>query len=148
VVALGVVAIGAGACGSGPRPLEHGPTDEVKAATVAGLGQVLVDGQGITLYVFAGDKHSGTSSCTGTCADEWPPVTLAPGRTSPVAGIGIHPALLGVTSRGPGIEQVTYAGWPLYQWPDDDAPGMASGQGVDDSNGLWYVLRPSGRVVR
>ncbi len=148
MVASVVVAVLAGACGSAQSALEHGPSDEVKAATVGSLGRILVDGEGLTLYVFAADKHSGTSTCTGTCANEWPPVTLPPRSAAPVAGAGIDPALLGVTSRGSGVEQVTYAGWPLYQWPNDFAPGMATGEGVDDSNGLWYVLRPSGQVVR
>jgi predicted lipoprotein with Yx(FWY)xxD motif len=147
-LAVGVAGLCLAACGAGQASVQNGPTDEVKAADVGGLGKILVDGEGYTLYVFAADKGSGKSTCVSTCADEWPPVTLSPGTTAPIAGPGIEPSLLGITSRGAGVEQVVYAGWPLYRWPADSSPGMASGQGVDDSNGLWYVLSSSGKVIR
>ena len=140
-------AAGAG-CGSGTASTFSGPSDEVRAATVGSLGRILVDGQGYTLYVLVSDKDSGHSTCFDTCAAEWPPVTLSPGRAAPMAGPGIDPALLGLTPRGQGVEQVTYNGWPLYRWPNDAAPGMTTGQGVDDQNGLWYVLSAAGSVVR
>ena len=58
------VAVASAASSSGPTPVY-----EVKTGVVRGLGKVLVDGQGFTLYVFAPDKHSGTSKCYGTCAN-------------------------------------------------------------------------------
>jgi predicted lipoprotein with Yx(FWY)xxD motif len=147
-VVAAAVAISVAACSSASGTVEHGPTDEVKVAEVGSLGKILVDGEGYTLYAFAADKQSGKSTCTATCADEWPPVTLAPGTTAPIAGPAIDPSLLGVTTRGAGVEQVVYDGWPLYRWPNDVSPGMATGQAVDDTNGLWYVVRPSGSIIR
>ena len=54
------------------------------AATISvrstSLGDVLVDAQGRTLYGFTNDAN-GTSTCTGACATNWPPLTVAaPGR--------------------------------------------------------------------
>jgi len=135
-------------CGSGATQTFTGPADEVRAATVGNLGKVLVDGQGFTLYILASDRGSGHSTCSGTCADEWPPMTLSPGNAAPIAGPGIKPWLLGLTTGAGGGEQVTYNGWPLYRWPNDSEPGMATGQGVQDESGSWYVLSPAGDVVR
>ncbi|HYA69280.1 MAG TPA: hypothetical protein VED63_11160 [Acidimicrobiales bacterium] len=145
-MALGAISVAA--CDAGQATADRGPTDEVKAAEVGSLGKILVDGEGYTLYVFAADKQSGKSTCVATCADEWPPVTLSSGTPAPIAGPGIDPSLLGVTLRGAGVKQVVYDGWPLYRWPNDFSPGMATGQGVDDSNGLWFVLSSSGKVIR
>jgi len=147
-VVLSVLAVVNVGCGASSTSTFTGPADEVRAATVANLGRILVDGQGFTLYVLAADKASGHSTCIDICADEWPPVTLPPGTTMPIVGPGIKPSLRGLTSRGQGVEQVTYDGWPLYLWPNDTAPGMATGQGVEDETGQWYVLGTNGTVVR
>ncbi len=40
-----------------PPHLEHGPVYEVKVGQVAGLGAVLVDGQGLTLYLYSTDRQ-------------------------------------------------------------------------------------------
>ena len=59
------------------------------------LGNVLVDGRGHTLYLFAKDRH-GKSSCTGQCAAFWPPL-IAAGKPRAVAGA--KPSLVGTTKR-------------------------------------------------
>jgi predicted lipoprotein with Yx(FWY)xxD motif len=114
---------------------------------VSGLGTVLVDGQGFTLYVFAPDKQSGTSTCNGSCALAWPPLTLPTGVTTPVAGSGVNQSLLATTKRSDGTTQVTYNRWPLYLWQGDSQPGQATGQALDQSGGLWYTLSPSGSEI-
>src|SRR5687767_14812467 len=54
-----------------------GTGDGAEAATVAvadtDLGQVLVDGDGMTLYLFTRDTAD-ASACTGSCAESWPPL--------------------------------------------------------------------------
>lgn len=86
-------------------------------------------------------------SCTGGCADGWPALLVPPGTTV-AAGAGVRPGLLG-TVRGPdGKRVVTYHGWPLYTYLGDAAPGRAAGQGANDDGGYWYVMRPSGQIVR
>lgn len=124
------------------------PQYEVKTGTVKGLGTVLVDGQGFTLYMFEPDKQSGQSTCYGNCASAWPPLILPDGVTAGVAGPGVNPSLLGVTKRTDGTTQVTYDKWPLYLWVTDSEPGQATGQGLDNNGGLWYVLNPAGQVVK
>jgi predicted lipoprotein with Yx(FWY)xxD motif len=123
------------------------PFYEVSTATVRGLGTVLVDGQGFTLYMFVPDRQSGTSRCYGSCAQGWPPLLLPAGVTTPVAGVGVESSLLGTTHRSDGTVQITYDKWPLYTYVTDSTPGQATGQGVDNLGGLWYVLSPAGQVV-
>ena len=56
-------------------------------------------------------------------------------------------SLLGVTRRGDGTSQVTYAGHPLYRFEQDTEPGQTNGQGLDVYGAEWYVLSPAGTKV-
>ena len=122
------------------------PLYEVKTGNVPGLGTVLVAGNGFTLYLFVPDRQSGVSTCYGVCATAWPPLLLT-GTGSPVYGPGVKPELLGSTKRTDGTLQVTYNGWPLYLWQGDSVPGQATGQGINSTGGLWYVLNPDGKEI-
>jgi predicted lipoprotein with Yx(FWY)xxD motif len=124
------------------------PQYEVTTRDLHGLGTALVDGEGYTLYLFMPDDHSGHSTCTGDCAAEWPPLVLPGGIDAPIAGPGIESSLLGTTRRADGGVQVTYNGWPLYLWPIDASPGQATGQGINNLGGLWYVESPAGNPIR
>jgi predicted lipoprotein with Yx(FWY)xxD motif len=121
------------------------PDYAVAAGTISGLGRILVDGGGRTLYMYAPD-HQGRSTCYAVCARQWPPLLLPPGVRRPVAGRGINAALLGTVTRTGGAVQVTYNRWPLYLYQADVQPGQATGQAAD--MGLWYVLSPSGALDR
>ena len=105
------------------------------------IGEVLVDADGMTLYLFAPDEQ-GPSTCYDECAGNWPPL-LTDG--DPAAGTGVDEALLGTTERDDGTTQVTYDGWPLYHWAADEAAGDATGQGVQD---VWWVVAPDGAPIR
>jgi len=130
-----------------PSALLGGPEHEVTTRTVNGLGTVLIDGKGITVYMFATDIRGHPSRCYDICAVQWPPLVLPPGVTRPVVGTGIRPALLGTAARTDGTLQVTYNGWPLYLWPPDKVPGQATGQALTNAGGLWYVLSPAGKPI-
>jgi len=127
--------------------LQHGPEYEVKSGPVTGLGTVLVDGRGITLYLYATDTRGQPSRCYDICAVQWPPLVLPPGVSRPIAGPGIVTKLLGTSPRTDGTTQITYNGWPLYLWPPDKAPGMATGQALTNAGGLWYALSPAGKAI-
>ena len=155
--ALLALAVVAAACSNGtsittpfatdPPVLHHGPEYEVTTGTVSGLGTVLVDGRGLTLYMFRNDTRGRPSVCYGICAVEWPPLVFPAGVSRPVAGPGAVPALLGTSARTDGGTQITYNGWPLYLWPPDRAPGKATGQAIANAGGLWYTLTPAGRPI-
>ncbi len=113
-----------------PPTVQWGGNDE--------LGSFLVDGQGMTLYVFANDRP-GVSNCTGDCLANWPPLLVAEGQ-QPTLAAGI-PGRLGVIQRpDDGTFQVVYNGMPLYYWVNDKQPGDATGHNV---RGVWFVARPA-----
>jgi predicted lipoprotein with Yx(FWY)xxD motif len=109
----------------------------------SGLGRILVDGGGRTLYVFAKDKR-GKSSCTGKCAAFWPPL-IASGR--PLASRGVKASLLGTTKRPDGGLQVTYTHHPLYTFVKDVRKGQTNGEEVEAFGAEWYAVSPAGAWI-
>jgi predicted lipoprotein with Yx(FWY)xxD motif len=108
-----------------------------------GLGDVLVDRQGRTLYLFGRD--SGTmSACTGACAVNWPPLRV---RRTPLVGSGAKPSDVGRTARPDGISQLTYKGHPLYTFVNDKKPGDTNGEGINAFGGSWFAVSPAGDKV-
>jgi predicted lipoprotein with Yx(FWY)xxD motif len=119
----------------------------VMVSDVGTHGPVLVNSEGMSLYVFLADtQNSGTSSCGDDdgCTTDWPPLTT---DGDPAAGEGVDAALLGTITRDDGSTQVTYNGWPLYLYAFDTAPGDANGQGLDEFGGIWYLVSPTGEAV-
>lgn len=110
------------------------------------LGLVLVNGSGRTLYMFVPDKRTKVT-CTSTCASLWPPVKLAKGAR-PVAKGKARQPFLSSDPDPEGGRVVTYHGWPLYTYVGDGGPGAANGQALNSAGGLWYVLSPTGKVIR
>jgi predicted lipoprotein with Yx(FWY)xxD motif len=122
-------------------------TDEGTAASVAlrsedDLGQILVDGEGMTLYMFDSDEQgSGSSTWTGGADSAWPPLTT---ESAPDRGENVT-AELTTFERESGETQVAANGWPLYYYAGDGEPGDTSGQGGND---VWWVLGPDGVPMR
>jgi predicted lipoprotein with Yx(FWY)xxD motif len=91
------------------------------------LGPVLTGPNGLTLYTHTGDTAT-TSTCTGTCAANWPPLTVAAGDQA-TGGAGVT-GTFAMLTRDDGTTQVTYNGLALYGWKNDAAPGDVTGQGI------------------
>ena len=125
-------------------PATHVGATDINTAQVAGLGTVLVNAQGRTLYTFVPDKAEQVT-CTGSCATIWPPLKVP---STEVTGTNVQSNLIGTDPDPAGGYVATYAYWPLYTYTADTAPGIAKGQGVNSSGGLWYVISPSGKVVK
>jgi predicted lipoprotein with Yx(FWY)xxD motif len=113
-------------------------------ATALAPGTALVDGSGRALYLFEADMGS-TSSCTGVCAQVWPPLLTR--GAAPVASGAAQAQQFGSTSRADGTQQVTYNGHPLYYFTGDKNPGETRGQGLDRFGGPWYVVTPAGDKI-
>jgi predicted lipoprotein with Yx(FWY)xxD motif len=148
---VAVAALALAACGSSggsstasPQPAKTsmGTPATVGVASTA-LGNVLVDTQGRTLYLFQKDSGT-TSTCTGSCATFWPPL-FAPG--APTGGTGANASLIGTTKRQDGKSQVTYNGHPVYLYTGDHKPGNTNGEGVVAFGAGWFALSPSGSQV-
>lgn len=145
---IGLIAGFAVSCG-GSTPAASTPASTptgaatVAVASSAKLGQILVDGSGRTLYLFAADKGA-SSTCYGSCATYWPPLLT---NGAPKAGAGADAMLLGTTNRTDGTIEVTYNGHPLYYVVTDHNPGDATGQAVNNFGAAWFVLGPDGNKI-
>jgi predicted lipoprotein with Yx(FWY)xxD motif len=120
----------------------HSRTGDV-ALRKTGLGTILVDRRGRTLYLFEKDRN-GMSMCNSGCAKYWPPLTS---RGTPRAGKGVRQSLLRLTRARHGARQVTYAGHPLYTFVGDKGAGQTSGEGLDNFGAEWYAVGPNGHKV-
>lgn len=134
------------AAGGGPTSEARPSPDESPAGETAtvqlaesDLGSILVDADGMTLYLFEADTD-GSSTCYDDCAASWPALI----DDAPSAGAGVDESLLGTTERDDGQLQVTYGDQPLYSFASDQAPGDVEGQGVGD---VWFVVDASGDAV-
>jgi predicted lipoprotein with Yx(FWY)xxD motif len=94
-------------------------------------GKTLVDGKGMTLYIYDRDTAAGKSSCNGNCATNWPP--LMAGADAKDSGSWT------VVTRDDGGKQWAYKGKPLYFWKDDKKAGDAEGDG---RNNVWHIAAP------
>lgn len=123
------------------------------------LGPYLADGHGRTLYIVVGDDDRSVA-CTGECADAWPPFTLEsvqdmtgdmmgePMPNDEMAMATIDPDLVGTVARDDGTTQWTYQGRPLYYFVGDEGPGEVNCQAIENFGGTWYVIAPSGEIVK
>jgi predicted lipoprotein with Yx(FWY)xxD motif len=121
----------------------------VSAKNVPGVGTVLVNGKGQTLYLLTSEK-GGKITCTASngCLQVWPETNLPSGATAAKAGPGVQSSLLGTVKDADGKAEVTYNGWPLYTFSGDSgAAGVAHGQGLTSFGGTWYVLNAAGNPV-
>ena len=124
--------------GATPSGSESGSPSSVglDTAKVPGVGTVLVDQDGRTVYLFTNDTGS-KSTCTGSCASTWPAL-VSDGQPS-VNG-GADDGKVGATNSG----QVTYNGHPLYYYSGDTKAGQANGQGI---GGIWFAVTSDGNAA-
>jgi predicted lipoprotein with Yx(FWY)xxD motif len=93
---------------------------------------VLTTTKGFAVYYYKADTAL-TSSCTGQCAKEWPPLVVDQGVS--VASSVLLPKQLSVQHTANG-DQVLYNGHALYTYSQDKQVGMARGYGQDME---WYL---------
>jgi len=132
------------ACGSPSSPASSGGaassapaagSSALKTAKIGGA-TVVTNAKGFTLYWFVPDTAT-TSKCNGSCATFWPPV-----KGPATAGAGVT-GKLATIKRADGSEQATYNGHPLYTYAGDNAPGQATGDGLNVNGGVWHEVTVS-----
>lgn len=109
------------------------PPYTIKVAN-SSLGEILTDGDGMSLYVFTADSYNETT-CYGTCELNWPPLHV----TDTIAVQKGLPGEIGAILRNDSTLQATYNSMPLYTYAPDKEPGDVFGQGV---GGKWFVAAP------
>jgi predicted lipoprotein with Yx(FWY)xxD motif len=117
---------------------------EPRAASIGvettSLGDILVDTEGMTLYVTLNDT-AGVPTCVDACAQAWPPFVAD--AVEPPAPFDT--ADFDQVPLSDGSFQIVYKGRPLYRFAGDSAPGETNGQGL---NGVWYVVGLDGEPIR
>jgi predicted lipoprotein with Yx(FWY)xxD motif len=125
---------------SAAAPAEAGSTVAARAGE-SSLGEILVGENGMTLYGFTNDTD-GTSTCSGTCAEAWPPVVVGPDWT---VGPGLDTGIFSTIPRDDGTQQLVAGRWPLYYYSGDSAPGDVNGQGAGD---VWFVVGTDATLIQ
>lgn len=114
---------------------------ELKTASST-AGQIVVDGEGKSVYFFTKDvKDSGTSACKDACVAAWPAVTT----TSDAPKVEGVTGAVGTIDTADGAKQITINGLPVYYFAQDKAAGDILGQGVMD---VWYLVSPAGDMIK
>ena len=114
---------------SAPPKTANGQSATVGVAN-ENLGNILVDSQGRTLYLFRSDSRM-KSACTG----------------KPTVGVGAIASIVATSARSDARPQVTYNGHPLYLFSGDQKSGDTNGEGVNAFGGLWYALSSAGDQI-
>jgi len=173
LLALGFSAVptqlAAVATAAAPSCADATTSDATGPATVSAsstrYGKVLVQGAGehagCSLYVLSSDALRALTGADFACSNGdnplgapcdsilWPALLT---HGAPIAGPGVNPTLLGTVNRadvvtGQTVQQVTYAGLPLYRFLFDEDPGELEGANLFDPitspTGTWYLVDPS-----
>jgi predicted lipoprotein with Yx(FWY)xxD motif len=104
------------------------------------IGYVLAEANHQVVYTYSKDTKNGKPTCTGACAEAWPPATGMP-QAGPA---DTFPAQFGLVKNASGVEQITYDGMPLYLLKGA-APLATTGNGV---GGVWHVVMLSASDIR
>ena len=148
-------------------PVTSAPTGHATVSTAStSFGRVLIVGSGAnagcSLYILTSDQlHSLTFGLAAFACSDGPNVIGQPCATvlwpalltmgAPIAGPGVNRNLLGTVTRtdvlsGQSVQQVTYAGLPLYRFFLDETPGQTDGANLFDPvtspTGTWYLVEP------
>jgi predicted lipoprotein with Yx(FWY)xxD motif len=134
---------GSSASGSAAPPTTMSGRPATLGVESSDLGEILVNSQGRTLYLFQKDSGT-TSTCTGACASNWPPLRV---NGKPTVGSGADASVVGTSARPDGTQQVTYDGHPLYLFVGDKNSGDTNGEGLTAFGGSWYAVSPAGNEV-
>jgi predicted lipoprotein with Yx(FWY)xxD motif len=150
---LAAAALVVAACGSSSSPGGSGGSANSPGAAPAaaagttsleskkvGSAVLLTNAKGFTLYWFGPDTST-KSNCNGSCATYWPPV---PGPATAMSGVN---GKIGVITRSNGAKQATFNGHPLYTYVSDTAPGMAKGNNLNLSGGVWHDIVLTGSAA-
>ncbi|MEP6660317.1 MAG: hypothetical protein ABJD24_10420 [Acidimicrobiales bacterium] len=158
VIVAAASALALSACGSSAatKTADTGPAGSdspsagvtISAADVPGVGTVLVNGEGRTLYLLSSEA-GGKLTCTDDngCTKVWPDTELPAGVTQATAGSGVQASLLGTVKSADGNLYVTYGGYPVYRFSGDKGPGTVNGQGITSFGGTWSAMTPAGTAA-
>ncbi len=107
----------------------------------------LTNNQGDPLYIFTLDRRDHSLCTSRKCLAGFSPV-LAPHGVTAKKGSGVNQKFLGTIRRAGNRRQVTFKHRPLYFFPPDRGGPLAFSEGCTAFGGVWYIIEPSGQVVK
>jgi predicted lipoprotein with Yx(FWY)xxD motif len=130
---------------SASQPASPDAASTITTAALPGVGTVLVNGNGQTLYLLSSEQGA-KLTCTDDngCTKVWPDTELPSGKTAGIAGPGIQASLLSTVKSADGKLYLTYNTFPLYTFTGDTKTGTAAGQGITSFGGTWAAITPAG----
>jgi predicted lipoprotein with Yx(FWY)xxD motif len=138
---------GAGSAGTNAASVQPAKAASGGATTIntttGSAGKFLVGAGGRAIYLWDADKSS-MSTCTGACAQAWPPVLT---KGTPKGTGGVKASELGTSKRSDGTTQVTYNGHPLYYYVGDTTAGSTTGQGSTSFGAPWWLVNTAGTAI-
>lgn len=143
-ILLFVFAIGYSSCSKSSSNTPPAPHVQIK--TSVAYGNYLVDKNGNTLYFFTVDVNR-ASNCAGACEINWP-ILADSNLTAGELGAGLTLSDFGTVGTPEGKMQLTYKGWPLYNFAPggaQEAVGQISGDGA--GNGSFFVAKPDYTIM-
>jgi predicted lipoprotein with Yx(FWY)xxD motif len=139
-------------CASGNGPAQasgagqHANGSTIATRAVAGVGTVLTDQSGKTLYTPEQEAQD-KIKCTASCLSFWFPVTAGAGAAPHAAG-SVTGTFGSIQRPGGGVRQLTYDGKPLYTFRLDAAAGQVHGNDFTDHFGAqtftWHAVTAAG----
>ena len=132
-----------------PSSSSSSPGTMFSVANVGGLGTVVVDGSGRTVYVLTSGaaKNVPCDDASG-CTKVWPDLPLPDGTSGARAGNGIQASLLSTMKLSDGGTYPTYNGYLMYEYSGDSGPAQGHGQGITSFGGTWYALSSAGTPIK
>jgi predicted lipoprotein with Yx(FWY)xxD motif len=138
------------AAGSAPTTAASAaaPGTAFSTANVTGLGTVVVDGRGRTVYLLtSGGTTNVICDDASGCTKVWPDLALPAGTTAATAGAGTQASLFGTMKLASGESYPTYKGWLMYEFTGDSGPAQGHGEGIHSFGGTWYAISPTGNPI-
>ena len=124
------------------------PGTTFSVANVSGLGMVVVDGRGRTIYLLTSGDHTNVPCDDASgCTKVWPDLPLPQGTSAARAGSGIQASLLSTMKLSNGETYPTYNGWLMYEYVGDVGSAQSHGQGIQSFGGTWYAISPAGTPI-
>jgi predicted lipoprotein with Yx(FWY)xxD motif len=130
-----------------------GPTGPSGPATVstgdvgASIEVLTNAADGHTLYALSDPDETTQFWCNGSCLSFWVPLQT---KGTPLVSGDAQSPMIGMKVHANGFDQVTYNGYPLYEYVGDTASGQDTGEGLTGpydppaTGQRWYDLTPAG----
>jgi predicted lipoprotein with Yx(FWY)xxD motif len=111
-------------------------------------GEYLTDADGRPVYLFTADTQASEGSpaqiaCDSECLENWPLVTVEGNTAGEEGATG---EMIGTVDHAEHTV-LTYNGWPLYYFVNDEGADGPQGHDKESFGGEWYLVSPSGEHV-